>query len=70
VTIGYSFPKQDVASRLLLGLIRDDATLIIVAPDASKIGSSVETLVKRVVPIDKSFSGWVSDGCPGVKEGE
>jgi len=67
VAIGYSFPSQDAASRLLLGLIRDRAELLLVGPEADKIAESVKPLVKNVVHCRQGFSEWVRAGCPGLK---
>jgi hypothetical protein len=69
--IGYSFPEQDNASRLLLTLLRDDARLVIVAPNgnASRIAETIRHLVTGdIVPRNTTFSSWVEDGCPVLKE--
>jgi GxxExxY protein len=67
VAIGYSFPAQDAASRLLLGLIRDRAELLVVGPAADEIADSVTPLVRNVVPVKQRFSEWVSQGCQGLR---
>jgi len=67
VAIGYSFPAQDAASRLLLGLIGDRAELLVVGPHADAIADSVKPLVKNVARHRGGFSEWVGAGCPGLK---
>jgi hypothetical protein len=64
VAIGYSFPEQDTASRLLLTLLRDGAHVTIIGPQAKEIAQSIQHLVKgEVVPHDTGFSRWVQQGC-------
>ena len=77
IAVGFSFPKQDTQARLLLGLVKPGANLVIVAPrenrgdglgraeHATDIATAVKPVVDcRLTPINMTFSEWAERGCP------